>query len=409
MPLWLVLIAAVAAAPPSEATLTTLDGQTVDGVVVGWDGKQIELQTSGETKAFPTEQLLDLSWSHESMASSTPVIELIDGSRLIASDVTIAKRVAAIAFKNERKLLRVPTDKIRRIEFLPTSPPLEAALAEVENKQPAGDSLVIVKRDGEAMDYITGVVGDLAAEQVDFKWDGEQVPVKRSKIAAIVFYHAKRAKLPETICELTLADGSILASRRAQLAGANVTAILASGPTVTIPLSQITRIDFSSGKIAYLGDLKPTAVRWTPRIALPEGATTIAAHGLPRNNLSYSGSPLSLQWRDDPIPSRRDVRTYSRGLAIRSRTDLAYRIPDGMARFVAIAGIDPASASQGHIQLTVRGDDRVLWEGVVDGRQPPAEIDVQLGAARRLQLVVDYGENLDYGDRLHLIEARFTK
>jgi hypothetical protein len=26
-----------------------------------------------------------------------------------------------------------------------------------------------------------------------------------------------------------------------------------------------------------------------------------------------------------------------------------------------------------------------------------------------LQLVVDYGENLDYGDRLHLVEARFTK
>ena len=37
------------------------------------------------------------------------------------------------------------------------------------------------------------------------------------------------------------------------------------------------------------------------------------------------------------------------------------------------------------------------------------EIDVELGTARRLQLVVDYGENLDYGDRLHLVEARFTK
>jgi hypothetical protein len=80
-----------------------------------------------------------------------------------------------------------------------------------------------------------------------------------------------------------------------------------------------------------------------------------------------------------------------------------------MRRFVAIAGIDPTSASQGHVTLEIRGDDRILWEGVVDGRQPPVNIDVQLEAARRLQLVVDYGENLDYGDRLHLIEARFTK
>src|SRR5690606_33765143 len=112
------------------------------------------------------------------------------------------------------------------------------------------------------------------------------------------------------------------------------------------------RIDFSSGKLAYLGDLKPTAVRWTPRVALPEGATTIASYGLPRNNVSYSGSPLSLQWRDDPLPNRRDLRTYARGLALRSRTELTYRIPEGMTRFVATAGIDPASASQGHVALT---------------------------------------------------------
>ena len=80
-----------------------------------------------------------------------------------------------------------------------------------------------------------------------------------------------------------------------------------------------------------------------------------------------------------------------------------------MARFIATAGIDPATAGQGHVTLEIRGDDRVLWEGAIDGREPPVEIDVELGTARRLQLIVDYGENLDYGDRLHLVEARFTK
>ena len=408
MPLWLLLLAA-ATAPSSEATLTTLDGQTVAGVVVGWDGKRIEVQIGGETESLPTDALLDVAWVHEPASPAGTTIELIDGSRLHVSDVTVAKRTATAKFAGARSPLRIPTEKIRRIEFLATSAPLETALSEVESKQPAGDSLVIIKRDGEAMDYITGVVGDVTAEQADFKWDGEQVPVKRSKIAAIVFYHAQEAKLPETLCELTLTDGSRVASRRAALAGANVTALLSAGPSVTFPLAQVARIDFSSGKIAYLGDLKPTAVRWTPRVALPEGATTIAAYGLPRNNVSYTGSPLSLQWKDDPLPNRRDVRTYARGMAVRSRTDLSYLIPRGMTRFVATAGIDPASASQGHVVLTVRGDDRVLWEGPVDGRQPPVEIDVQLGAARRLQLVVDYGENLDYGDRLHLIEARFTK
>jgi hypothetical protein len=176
-----------------------------------------------------------------------------------------------------------------------------------------------------------------------------------------------------------------------------------------VPLEQLARIDFSTGKITYLSELKASSVRWIPRVAIPKEASTIADYGLPRNNVSFSGSPLSLMWDDDPLPSRRDVRTYPRGIAVRSRSELVYRIPEGMSRFLLTAGIDPATAAQGHVTLEIRGDDQVLWEGTIDGREPPMEIDVELGAARRLQLVVDYGENLDYGDRLHLVEARFTK
>jgi hypothetical protein len=61
------------------------------------------------------------------------------------------------------------------------------------------------------------------------------------------------------------------------------------------------------------------------------------------------------------------------------------------------------------VALEIRGDGRLLWQGVVDGRRDPVELEVDLNGARRLQLLVDYGENLDYGDRLHLVEARVTK
>jgi hypothetical protein len=268
---------------------------------------------------------------------------------------------------------------------------------------------VIVKRGATAMDYLSGVLGDVTAEQADFEWDGDRVPVKLSKIAAMVFYHAKPANLPEALCKASLVDGSLVVARQASLDGKQLKLRTAAGIELRVPVDQLARIDFSTGKITYLSDMKSTSVRWIPRVAIPKEATTIVNHGLPRNNVSFSGSPLSLLWHDDPLPARRDVRTYSRGVAMRSRTEVAYLIPQGMARFIATAGIDPATAGQGHVTLAIRGDDRVLWEGTIDGREPPVEIDVELGTARRLQLVVDYGENLDYGDRLHLVEARFTK
>ena len=149
---------------------------------------------------------------------------------------------------------------------------------------------------------------------------------------------------------------------------------------------------------------------WTPRIALPAAATLIAElRPAAERRLVSPGRPLSLAWPDESLPAGREIRTYAKGLALRSRTELDYRLPAGMRRFAAIAGIDPATADQGHVVLEIRADDRVLWEGEIDGKRPPVEIDLELGTARRLQFRVDYGRNLDYGDRLHLVEARVTK
>jgi hypothetical protein len=290
-----------------------------------------------------------------------------------------------------------------------SSPALEKALDDIARKDLPGDALVIAKADGESVDYLTGVVGEVAEEQVSFEWDGERVPVKRAKVAAIVFFHPQRQPLVEPACELALIDGSRIMARGIQMAGGALEVITPAGVELEVPVDRLQRADFSSGKIAYLSDLKPTSAHWTPRVGVPAGAAAIAAHGMPRSDMSMSGSPLTLLWKDDVLPSRRDVRTYDKGLAIHSRTELTYRLPDGMRRFVATAGIDPACAGQGHLTLQIRGDDHILWEGVIDGKQPPVEIDVELGAARRLHFLADYGENLDYGDRLHLVEARVTK
>ena len=80
-----------------------------------------------------------------------------------------------------------------------------------------------------------------------------------------------------------------------------------------------------------------------------------------------------------------------------------------MQHFSALAGIDPETANQGHVVLEIFANDRVIWQGEVAGDSRPAEILAPLNGARQLRILVDYGENLDYGDRLHLVEARMTK
>jgi hypothetical protein len=399
-----------AAGAVAEPTVTTLDGRILSGKLTAWTPKELTLDAGGKEQKLSTSQVLDIRLPQKPAQAPAPLnIEFVDGTRLGYATFTLADRKATITGGHFAKPLTVSRDLIKLIELQPKSAAEETALAQIQQKNPAGDSLVVTKPDTQAMDYLIGAVGDVTADQIHFDWDGTKVQLKRPRVAAIVFYQPTNRKLPDAACELSLADGSTIAAREVELHDDRLQVKTPAGVKLELPLADVERADFSAGKIAYLSDQKPTDIRWTPRVALPAGAATIAEYGQPRNDISYSGSPLSLLWKDDVSRSRRDVRTYNKGLAIRSRTELTYRIPAGMKRFLATAGIDPLSASQGHVQLTIRGDDRVLWEGPIDGKGSPTEIDVELQSAHRLQIIVDYGENLDYGDRLHLVEARLTK
>ena len=94
---------------------------------------------------------------------------------------------------------------------------------------------------------------------------------------------------------------------------------------------------------------------------------------------------------------------------MRSRSELAYRVPQGCKRFIALAGIDPHVLRQGQVQLVITGDDQVLFDEEVKGTGAPLKIDISVQNVRVFRLLVDYGGNLDSGDLVNLCDAKFTK
>jgi hypothetical protein len=408
----LLLIALLAATQTAngEATVTKLDGQIISGAVSAWSEASLTISPSeGERIVLPLEQLTEVRWSRESSENPAAThIELLDGTRLAYTEFTMKDGQAKVRTPASSRALRIPRESIGMVELRPSTPLIAAKLAEIEEKDQPGDAIVVSRNESESMDYVSGVLGDVTVDQISFQWDGRPMSVKRTRIAAMTIYQPRDVALPEAVCRLELADGSRIAAAAVSLRDEVLHVATPTGIELDVRLDRLVRADFSSGKIIYLSDLKPTDAAWTPGFSVPKSDSITARH-LPRSDASFSNKPLSLLWKDDASRNRRDVRTYSKGLAIRSRTELTYRLPGGMSRFVATAGIDPEDAAQGNVLLTVRGDDRVLWEGVIDGRKPPVEIDVELGTARRLHLTVDFGGGLDYGDRLHLVEARVTK
>ena len=156
--------------------------------------------------------------------------------------------------------------------------------------------------------------------------------------------------------------------------------------------------------------MEPAIERWTPLVQTPEGADLIKDYGLPRRRQSFLGSALTLRFPSgSDVGNASELRTFSRVLAIRSRTEVEYRLDPGWSRFRAVAGIDPACSAQGNAILEVYADDRIVWREIIDGDGSPNDVDVDISGARRLRILVDYGRNLDFGDRVHLVDAKVTK
>jgi hypothetical protein len=98
---------------------------------------------------------------------------------------------------------------------------------------------------------------------------------------------------------------------------------------------------------------------------------------------------------------------YAKGISLYSRTELVYRLPEGVSRLQAVAGLEPTDSAHGNVRLVISGDDRVLLERTIQGSEV-VPISVPLAGVRRLKVVVDFNGD-EVADRLNLCEARLLK
>ncbi len=92
-----------------------------------------------------------------------------------------------------------------------------------------------------------------------------------------------------------------------------------------------------------------------------------------------------------------------------SRSEVGYRLPGKYRRFKALVGIDDAVRPGGDAQLEIRGDGKLLWEGRIRGSEPAQPLDLDIAGVKRIDILVDFGADLDIADVVDLCEARMIK
>lgn len=386
----------IAAHPAVEAEMIT--GEIHEGQLTEIRSDQVTIETDAGPVVLATKHLVGLV-PFEALpgpaAEPGVWVDLVDGSTVLGDSFSTAGDRARV-LSLEGLPIELPLRAVLAVRLQASTPETAQQWSKLRDT-PTDRDLLVVRR-AAALDFHRGVIREVTDDAVQFELEGEVLPVKRNKVHGMIFYRARSVDLPDPLCRITIADGSVWLARAISLDGGELLWTSLSGAEIRQPLAMVARLDFSQGKIVYLSDLKPESVEWMPYFGPQKELESLTRFFAPRGDRSLLAGPLQL-----------DGKTYRKGLALHSRTTIVYRLPDRFGHLLAVAGIDDRVRPRGNVRLVIRGDDAVLFETTIDGTQPPQPLEVDLDGVRRLTILVDYGEDMDIADHLDLCDLRVVK
>lgn len=268
-----------------------------------------------------------------------------------------------------------------------------------------GDSLIGTLLDSKAADEPDG-----AAPALRFLLPGAKEPLTIGQdriVAAILAGRVASKPAASAGFWLGMADGSLVLTSDIKASDGSVTVALANGASleaeavdndVEPPESFWSRVSLMqplSPRVSYLSDLKTIGFKHVP---LFDWQIDFA------NDRSVTHSRL-----------RAGGERFVKGVGMPATSRLAYEVPAGASLFEAEIALDDEADLGGSVIFRVflqsPGESwQPAYESkVVRGGDPPQQVRVELGEARRLALVVDMADHGDQRDWADWLNARFVK
>lgn len=388
----------VLAGVPVDVTL--LSGQHQAGQLQNLSTRELSLQPeSGPVSVIATADVLELQLTGERPTveikpdAAAVWLQLVDGSRLQLTNLKTTQK----ELLGKHPILgefRVPLSLVLSLRFTALQTKLESLWTPLLEKGAKTDMIVVQK--GDVLDHLDGVVGMIDETTIKFLLDGDEISVKREKAFGIIY--ARKPSTAKIAARVQLVSGDWLAVKSLTMNDDKWKLESLTGSTWTIGVEQLSLADFSLGKVVYLSAMEPRSVKYTRRIPFPEGTL---AYGEYRRDRNLDGRPLRLYGK-----------TYARGLAIHSKTEMVYRLGGDFRRFQAMLGIDDeiTDTRWGATSIRILGDRKELYTGVCRPREAAVPLDLDVTGVVELEIVVDYGPDKDdISDRVHLADARLVK
>jgi hypothetical protein len=391
MPRWLVvagmamLLGSLRGSLPAAETIveiTTLSNDHITGPIRTWNATRLVI--GGERpREVAIADVLSLRFPrHQRRATLGPCVVLVNGDRFAADAVRTKDEqlVATWTHAPLRKELTLPLETVSAMVFASSPGRTEALglLAGLSKAAPGADTVQLI-----AGDRLTGEFRQLDGGFLEFAAAVGPLKLDRSRIQWLGLDPelSSPPRIPATRWIAFLTDGSRITASDCQ-PREDFTLQLAPlvGGRVTVPWHELVRLQPISPRVEPLSQRQPVAETFQPYL---DGRQVLI------HDRSVAGSPLTIRGEE-----------FVTGLGMRSRMTATYALEPGDRQFRSAVGVDDAATAEGSVRFRIEVDGRDVWTSpLVTGQTGAIETPlIDLSAARRLTLIVEFGERGDVGD-----------
>jgi hypothetical protein len=377
-----------------EISASLLDGQTLRGMFLEADSTKCRMTIGNAQRDLLANEigLLKLGASLSKDRMPTEVV-LLDGSKAFGKMLT-GKSSGWRLEDGRPEGLVIPAKSIRaaRLKNLPATlePNWQAAINE-----PAESDAVIVMRGNESLERINGIIVQVQETSVSFELDGEPIEIPLEKLAGLIWFQRPLERIQPTI-EIVSSNHSVWLAESFSTSKDSLDLKTQLNQTVSLPLSSIVSIDYSTANIRWLSDLE-------------------VLESIGNKSVDFKGKIASLDRAMAPrfvseqgtLPS--DVSSKEKDLYFPGPGRFTFRVPEGFQSFQAQIVRTDDGSQRTNLTIEIWQDDNRLSQQSLPYDVDSVDVNLPVPSGKKVQLRVACNSTLMVGTEVQWKQPRLKR
>ena len=379
----------------ANVTVSMLSGLPVVGTLVSADSNKVIVQTKTGAIEKSAADISQVLFDNKMEAKTLPVeLFMVDGSKAFGDKLTGKSSSGWRLRDSSGNEVAISSKSLKAARFKAIVPELvnawQSAILETKNAD-----AVIVLRPGNSFDRINGVIIQVQEESITFDLDGQQIEIPIEKLIGLVWFQRDQERVKPTI-EVSATDHSIWMAESLTLKSKVLELRTSLGQSVSIPLVQISRINYSTANIRWLSDIESLEAVAERPIEFKTPIASLDRAFAPRFVVN-GRAPLS-----SSLAADKDLYFPSPGYYL-------FRVPEGFSSMQCRVERTDEGTQRTDLTIEVWQDDQKISEQPLAHNVDFADLDIPLKSEKKTKLAVICKSKLMIGTEITWKQPRLKR